>query len=554
MDILQSLGHMIWYVAIPFIVLLGVLVFVHELGHFLVARACGVRVEVFSLGFGKKLFQYKRGDTNYCLSLVPLGGYVKMFGEQPGDTIAPELRDVSFTHKHVLKRMAIVLAGPLMNFFFAILLFALVSLSGEERRPAVLGDIKAESSASVAGFRSGDRILAVAGRPVETWDQLQNVLNSYMGQEVLFRVQSQEDSSPREIKAPVVAAENPNPLETQKEVGVVEGFESLSKGTHVAVLKDSLLQSLGVKTGDQITSVNDKPIQFWRDLMTQLQGSAGQGTIAIGFTRVDPKSRKSENFTVNVRNAGPNLKAFGLESTDLYLAEVMKGSPAAKAGLLKGDRLVEISSKNLQSWDDVLQTIKGYDGSSGPLKFVILREGALKTLEITPQMTTHMNHLGKEEHRYTIGISPMISLTSEKAVVVTAAGIGPALASGYQKSYNYTVMTLLSFVRLAQGEISPKNVGGVISIGSAASESFKAGLSYFLQMMGIISISLFVINLLPVPVLDGGHLLFYTVELVKGSPVSLKKMELAQQVGLVLLMSLMLFALYNDFSRILGLY
>lgn len=555
MEFLSIIVNFITNVAIPFILLLGILVFVHELGHFLVARACGVRVEVFSLGFGKKLLQYRRGDTNYCISLIPLGGYVKMFGEQPGDSIAPELKNVSFTHKHVLKRIAIVLAGPMMNFLFAIFIFGLVATIGEEKKPAVIGDLKTESGAFNAGFRPGDKIVSVAGTEVQTWEQFQKVLNTQMGREVEFQVQAAQSTEPKTIKASVVSAENPNPLATSKVVGSVDGLQPLSKGTHVAVVKDSILASLGVKTGDRITSINEKPILFWRELEAELKQNAGNQNASIGFNRYDSKTEKSEDFTVNVKiPAAGTLESLGLENTDLYLAEVIKKSPAHNAGLLKGDRLVEISGVKLNSWDDVLSTIKSYNESSGALKVVVNREGEQKSLEITPQMTSHMNHLGQEEKRYTIGISPLVSMASEKSLVVKSSGLGSAVATGFEKSYDYTVMTLLSFVRLIQGDISPKNVGGIISIGSAASESYKAGMTYFMQMMGIISISLFVLNLLPIPVLDGGHLVFYTVELVKGSPMSLKKMELAQQVGLVLLMSLMLFALYNDFSRYLGLY
>lgn len=554
MDIILNFANSLWYTIIPFIVLLGVLVFVHELGHFLVARACGVRVEVFSLGFGKKLLQYKRGDTNYCISLVPLGGYVKMFGEQPGDQIPQEMKSVSFTHKTVLQRMAIVLAGPLMNFLFAILVFTLVAATGEEKKPAIIGDLAVQSKAFEAGFRPGDKILSIAGQPVTTWDQLQQLMNERIGSETDFQVTSAQSTEPKTLKAVVTSIENPNPLAPSKTAGTVEGLQPISKGTHVGILPGSILESLGVKTGDRITSVNGTEVSFWRDLETLIKQASTQEALSLGFSR-NTDEKASENFMVNVKAPkSGQLKDLGVESTDLYLAEVMKSSPAAKAGLLKGDRLVEISSKNLSTWEDVLSTIKSYNPDQGPLKVTVSRAGDLKTLEITPLMTSHMNHLGKEEKRFTIGISPMLFMATEKSLTVKADGVGQALASGVKKSWDFTVMTVLSFVRLIQGEISPKNVGGVISIGSAASESFKAGITYFLQMMGIISISLFVLNLLPIPVLDGGHLLFYSVELIKGSPVSLKKMELAQQVGLVLLMSLMLFALYNDFSRLLGLY
>ncbi len=556
MDTILNLAQNLWNTVIPFIVLLGVLIFVHELGHFLVARLCGVRVEVFSLGFGKKLLQYRRGDTNYCLSLIPLGGYVKMFGEQPGSEIAPELRKVSFTHKHVLKRIAIVLAGPLMNFVFAVFIFALVAGMGEEKKPAVVGDLTVESEAFQAGFRPGDKILSAGGKSLVTWEDLQGVLNENIGREIAFEVQGSNSQESKSILADVTASENPNPLAPSRIVGAIAGLQAVSRGTHVAILNNSVLASLNIKTGDQIKAINDKPVKFWREVETALRQTQPGQEMSFTFARTAEKSQGGEEFTVNLKSpqANEGLHSVGIEPTDLYLAEVIKNSPAQNAGLQKGDRLVQIGSTKLENWEDVINTIKAYDETSGPMEVVVFRNGQVLNYKIHPQMTSHMDHLGKEVKRFTIGIAPLISLATEDSLTVKAAGPVAAIARGYEKSYDFTVMTLLSFVRLIQGEISPKNVGGVISIGAAASESFKAGLNYFLQMMGIISISLFVLNLLPIPVLDGGHLVFYTVELVKGSPVSLKKMEMAQQVGIVLLMSLMLFALYNDFTRLLGLY
>ncbi|MFN8845987.1 MAG: RIP metalloprotease RseP [Bdellovibrionales bacterium] len=552
MEILLKLGHGFWYTVVPFILLLGVLVFVHELGHFLVARLCGVRVEVFSLGFGKKLLQYKRGTTNYCISLIPLGGYVKMFGEQPGDAISEELKSVSFTHKHVLKRMAIVLAGPIMNLLFAIFIFGVVALLGEEKRPAIIGDIPETSAAQLAGFKAGDVILKSNGIDVTNWEHFQTTLDEALGQKITLLVKS-GDESPREIIAQVTPTENPNPLASSRISGQIEGLQFSSRGSHVAILDGSLLEAIGLQTGDRISSINGKEIRFWRELENQLSGISIGNQVAIVAERRDEKTEKVEALTINfVMPEFKTLMDLGIESPELYLAHVFPKSPAALAGLALGDRLIAINEVKLSQWDQVLNTIKGQSESSGPINVSVIRNGEEKKFSIEPKMTAHMLPSGKEEKRFTIGISPLISLAGEKPILVKAAGFIPMLSRGVEKSYDYTVMTLLSFVRLIQGEISPKNVGGVISIGTAASESFKAGTNYFLQMMGIISISLFVLNLLPIPVLDGGHLVFYSVELIKGSPMSLAKMELAQQVGLVLLMSLMLFALYNDFYRLFG--
>jgi regulator of sigma E protease len=227
---------------VPFVLLLGILVFVHELGHFLVARLNGVKVEVFSLGFGKKLFQFKRGDTVYCLSLIPLGGYVKMFGEQPGEAISDELKAVSFTHKHVLQRISIVLAGPLMNLFFAVFIFGVVATIGEDKRPAVIGDVSTGSKAFDDGFRPGDQILKVSGVPVKTWDDLQVQLDLKVGQSIDIEVKTADETT-QILSSVVTTTENPNPLAPSKIAGTIDGLQFISKGSYVAIQPGSLFDS-----------------------------------------------------------------------------------------------------------------------------------------------------------------------------------------------------------------------------------------------------------------------------------------------------------------------
>jgi regulator of sigma E protease len=552
MEILSVITDFLSGKVVPFVVLLGILVFIHEFGHFIVARLNGVRVETFSLGFGKKIFQIKRGDTVYCLSLIPLGGYVKMFGEQPGDHISEADKPVSFTHKTVLQRISIVLAGPLMNLFFAVFLFALVAGLGEEKKPAILGDVAINSPAFEMGFRPGDQILKVAGQPVETWDDLQDRLDDAKNQSVQFEIKSKLKSEPTELSVQVGSTSNPNPLALSKTSGNIEGFQYYSNGSTVGIQKGSILDGLGIKTGDTLTSVNDQSVLYWREVEA-LDKTLNPGQqLNLVFERlVSEKTGKTDTLNINVQVPKEgNFASLGIEKSDLYLARVLEGSPASKAGLKENDKLVAINGVQLSEWDQVLSTIKNYAPEAGSVKFSILRDGQKSDLMITPQMTGHMTTGGREEKRYTIGIVPLIAMATEKSMIVKTTNPIKAIAIGTKKSYDMTVMTLMSFVRLISGEISSKNVGGILSIGQAASESFKAGFNYFIQMMGVISISLFVLNLLPVPVLDGGHILFYTIELIKGSPVSLKKMEIAQQVGLVLLMSLMLFALFNDVNRV----
>lgn len=552
---------------LSFVILLGVLIFVHELGHFLVARWCGVRVEVFSLGFGKKIFEYKKGDTNYCVSLIPLGGYVKMFGEQPsaGDLIGEgeqqrpmtaEEKKQSFTHKNVWQRIAVVLAGPIMNFIFAVFIFTVVSMLGENAKGPQIGDVSAGSAAEAQGFKSGDTILRANETDITTWDQFQTQMNSKLnsGSPLKVLVKRPGSDSSVAIEAKVSGTANLNPVSSEKVVGTIEGLNQLSRSSYVGVPVDSPMTLLGMKTGDRITAVNDTKISYFRDLDPALKQANVNEPLSLEIERAaELDAKKSEKINIqwkpSEKISAYSLETLKLESTDLYLGKIIKKTPADIAGFKQWDKVVSINSKSVKEWEDILNSIKSYSGSD-PLKVEVVRGVEKKSLEVIPQMTSQMLPNGVEDKRYTIGIVPLIMYSEPDFVTVKATNVFSGFEKALNRSIDMSVMTLAVFKKLITGEISRKNVGGVISIAQAAHDSFVSGITNFLMMMGFISINLFVLNLLPVPVLDGGHMVFYTIEVLKGSPLSLKKMEVAQQVGMVLLMSLMVFALFNDVSRV----
>jgi regulator of sigma E protease len=546
MEILMSWIQQGFIAVVPFVVLLGILIFVHELGHFLVARWCGVRVEVFSLGFGKKIFSYKKGDTTYALSIIPLGGYVKMFGEQPGDHISEADKKYSFTHKNVFQRIAVVLAGPLMNFFFAVLVFWALALIGEEMHKPMLGDIDANSPAYAMGFRSGDVI--------KTFEEFGKALNKLQNREIAVAVN--RDGAPAEVNAKVAAKPNPNILTIDDTVGDIDGINIFARGTNIGVEGTSPLYTVGLRTGDHITAINGKKITFWRDIEPTLKGISSTSALTLDIERpVDEKSDKTEKLSITL--AGGRVKNYTLSdlkigSTEMYISKVAPKSPAEAAGLQKGDQVVAIDGKKMAAWEDVVATIKNFSGQQESMNFDIIRAEMPLSLQIKPQMTSQMSPNGTEDKRYTVGVYPMVNFADIEPVIVKAVNPAMGLVRGFTRTVDVSVMMIMSFVRLIENKISPKNIGGVLSIGQAASETFKLGIDKFLQMMAFISVNLFILNLLPIPVLDGGHLVFYVVEAIKGSPMSLKKMEMAQQVGLVLLMSLMVFALFNDITRFLG--
>jgi regulator of sigma E protease len=534
---------------VPFIILLGFLIFVHELGHFLVAKWCGVSVEVFSLGFGKKILQKQVNETTYCISLIPLGGYVKMFGDEVGAEVSDRMKKYSFSHKTVWQRIAVVLAGPMMNFFFAIIIFSLVVMLGEEVRSTKIGDINPGTPAYNDGFRSGDEVLTANGQSLQTWDSFQTFLTNNNGNKVVIEVKREKTGLTEKIQTTSSLKPNQNLLSLDEYVGEIEGVSHNSKSSVIGVTHKSKAQAFGFQTGDKIVSINGKPVTYFRELEAMLSSLRGK-QVEFVIDRLGEKNPQNIKLTGDLPQFS-SLAAFGLESSDLFLSKIIAKTPAEDAGLKANDKIVSVNNVQPKNWDDVLNTVKSYSGKGG-LRIKVQREGEQKSFEITPQMTSHMNQHGAEEKRFTIGIVPWVINAPSTTLIISSKNPFTAFIRGTKKTVDVSVMTVVSFLRLIQTKISPKNLGGIISIGQAASETFKVGLTPFLQLMGIISVNLFILNLLPIPVLDGGHLLFYSIEALRGAPMSMRKMEIAQQIGLVVLMSLMVLSLFNDVSRFFG--
>lgn len=551
MDALIAVQSFLLETLVPFIILLGLLIFVHELGHFAVAKWCKVRVEVFSLGFGKKVLHFVHGHTTYCIAMIPLGGYVKMFGDDPNADIPEEDKKESFLHKPVSQRIAIVLAGPLMNFFFAILLFALVGLNGDKELSSTLGDIPSSSQAWKDGFRSGDKIKSINGAAVSTWDDVKRKLKDKSDQSLLFLVD--RDGSEVKVSSIPKLKENPDVLAWQEMVGQIGGLTPFSKASHIGLIHNSIAYQAGLRTLDQIVEVNSKKVKSWRNLELLFSSLSSDKEILLKVKRYHSKDN-IETLDIAIPAArlievqAISLNSLGILPSELFIFRAVEDMPAMKAGIQKGDKILSINEKTISKWEDVLSTVSGYTGSK-PLRFSVLRKGEEKKLKLTPKKNSFIDGQGQEITRFQVGVQPAIFQTADPFVFQTS-GFLETVSYGWNKTLHWTEFTILSFVRMLQSKISSKNIGGIFTIGQVASETFKLGLSPYLRIMAIISINLFILNLLPIPVLDGGHLLFFTLEALKGSPVSLRKIEVAQQIGLFILMGLMAFAIFNDITRI----
>lgn len=514
-----------------FIVFLGPLVFFHELGHFLFARLFGVRVEVFSIGFGPKIFRKKWGDTEYCVSAIPLGGYVKMFGDDPlnKESIEPDQRKYSFTFKNKWARFWIVLGGPLANFILAYVLFVGLFLGGEKVPELRVGMIPEQSVLYQAGLRPGDSFREFNGRQVLGPTDL-----ALDGQKQVESVVVQRGGELVEMSLPMTST---------------EFFEELVRYP-LALRKPYVVN----RQGESFLVFSESSPYSVRFSIDQLSLLEGEHTFII---RKVPEVFSEENlenqdieivdqFTMVLNERQDLFEALrnrGYVPRDVMVRNLLQGGPADKAGLEAKDTIVAVGGDPISSFEGLVAKLE--DLKKETIAVDIWRDGELLTKEITPEVRQE----GEKERRL-IGIYSSIEYVPYDFIETEPKGLFTALSLAVGRTWDVTLKTVEGFRMLFTAEVSLKTIGGPIAIGQVASDSFNTSLTYFFQLMALISINLGLINLLPIPVLDGGHIMFILLEAINRGPISRRKMEIAQQVGLSLLLLLMVGAIFNDVSRL----
>lgn len=419
---------------IYFLIVIGILVFVHELGHFIMAKRAGVRVEKFSLGMGPKLVGYKKGGTEYIISALPIGGYVKMAGENPDEepTGAPD----EFQAKTVWQRAKIAASGPLTNILLAFIVMPLVFMIGTYAEgPAKVGYVEKGSPAEKAGFRAGDVIEEINGRKISSW-----------------------------TKALSLIAVNPD--------------------TDVTVDLD--------REGEK------KALILRPAIATELK---------IGMSGLVP------DMPAEVGRFRPGL-------------------PAEKAGLKIHDRIIAVDGKTVYHWNQFSTLVKESKGKT--LRLTIEREGKRIEKSVTPLM---------DGGRYVIGVEPFVRLVFKKY------GFVESVQLGFQKTIEAIDLTFITLKKLLSFGLSIKTLGGPVMIAQMSGQAAAAGLSTFLSLLAVISISLGILNLLPIPVLDGGLILFLIIEAIRKKPLTRRTMEISQSIGAAVLITLIAVVSYNDIMR-----
>lgn len=452
----------LWNTA-AFIVALGILVTIHEFGHFWVARYCNVKVERFSIGFGKSLWQRVGQDgTQYSIGMIPLGGYVKMLDSRVDD-IAENEQHFAFDRKSVLQRAAIVVAGPVFNFIFAIAVYWIVFLIGTPVVKPIIGVVTPHSIVAQAGIEPGMELKAVAGVETTDWEAVNMALVSHLGEKQI-----------------ALTLAMPSKVEQNRAQTVIKTLDL--QDWNLDINNDSIIESLG-------------------------------------FVPYSPA-------------ASTTLRYVGV------------GSAAERAGVKVGDRIIGVDQQSIVEWQQLVDMIQQRPGQTFPLQ--IERDGQQFTLNITPDVS----QLENGDKIGLIGVSPKIDDWPENYRFNLQFGPIDSLVKAINKTGQVVSLTISMLKKLVVGIIGLDSLSGPISIAKGAGATADYGLVYFLSFLSLISINLGIINLVPLPMLDGGHLLFLTIEAVIGRPVSEKVQEVGYRIGSVIIFSLMALAIFNDFARL----
>ena len=452
-DSIYLFAQKIWW----FLIVLGILVTFHEFGHFLAARWVGVKVLKFSLGFGPKIFGRTVGDTEYLVSAIPLGGYVKLFGEDATEPISLKDQQQSFSHQALSHKMLIVAAGPGFNFLLTYLIFTIWLAAGSPLFVPTFQDItpqveaiKPGSPSDVAGLKVGDRIIRANEEDISTYGELSEAVERSQG-----------------------------------------------KRMTIDVLRDDQIKTLFIK----------------------------------------PESQP------NPQNPEETIYLLGIEAYAPVVGEVVPDTPAMEAGLESGDRIIEIEGQAIHTWSQMTEIVRNQPGQTLNLK--VKRKDQILSVTVTPAPQEIPTEGGQTQVIGKIGI-----ILSGRSVM-SASSIFLAPIEGVVATWKWAELTLVGVYKLLVGEISTKNLGGPLMIASVSGEHAEQGISNVIFLIAVLSMNLGILNLLPIPILDGGHLFFFTCEAILGRPLGERSREVAQQVGLVVLFSIMIYATWNDITRLL---
>ena len=545
-------------IVFAFVLLLSILIFVHELGHFLVARACGVRVLKFSIGFGPPIrigrFQlsWKRNGTEYVIAWFPLGGFVKMLGENPDEVDDPEALahpDEALGSQPLWQKLAIVFAGPVMNLVLPVFVFMVTLAIGVPNPESVIGSIEPGSPAARAGLVPGDRVTQVGDEKITWWGDFEEAVRLRPGEELPVQVARSDGT--RELTLAVEKRATFDELGQPVDAGWVgAGFRRVASMLGIPSA-DSPAFAAGLRSGDVVKSVGSSVVESWEDLASAYAAAGSAGTVRLQVERAHTEASasataKPESLELEVP-ALASLEALGAVPANVVIERVVEGAPAEQAGLRTGDLILSVDGAALGSFMTFEQTVRTSQGR--PLEIDYARDGALAHVTLTPRVVQEDVGLGIKEPRYRVGIVPR--LTSLQGAVGLDRERNPVEA--FPRAVGMTVDFTRSFLKglgmIVTGQVSRNQIAGPIGIAEIADSAMQQGWHAYLMILVVISINLGILNLLPIPILDGGQALLFTIEALRRGPLSLRTREIVQQLGFTVLILIMGLAFWNDLSR-----
>lgn len=567
-----------------FVLFVSILIFIHEFGHFAFAKLFGVKVLTFSIGFGPKLLKVRGRETEYCLGILPFGGFVKMLEEgKAREAILPEERHRTFESQALWRRVVIVLAGPAMNLVFPMALYTSVYLEDREFLPPTVGTVQPGKPADGKLF-PGDTILSVGGEAVSSFPEVQRAFATRAG--VPMRLEVDRDG--KTVDVTVTAADEvevvePRELELYEHVGRIGIAPTFAAPVIGIARADSPAFRAGLRTFDRITAVNGRKVDTFVDLTRVLSQNRGDNVvltyvrpasapralggladIAVLETGIASLSPRPRAEGVVVRENDPDWRAkdvlerSGIETAEMYVAFVPEGSSEWRAGLRAGDRITHLDGVAQRMWkvdrrgghalDDTTMVGQLLRDPNRVHELVWTRDGERMSGTFQVRKERWDDELGQHYERYVFRTTHWLPRAQSK-LVPNPHPVLYAVKRGALETKNAIKFIVVGFVRILQGRVSLATVSGPITLYDVAGDAGAKGTTYFVWAMAVTSVNLGLINLMPIPVLDGGHLLLFLLEWVRKRPVSLRARELSSLVGMSVLVLLMLIAFKNDVTR-----
>lgn len=542
-----------------FLLLVGVLVSIHELGHFVAAKLLDVKVLRFSLGFGPAIARVAGRETEYQIGIVPLGGYVRLYGEDPAEPVADGDRHRSFSEKALWRRLVIVFAGPAANLLCPLVIYFFFFYGHTVVPAAVIGDTFAGGPAAAAGLAPGDRVLDIDGKPVRYWEDLERTVATQAGKSLKFKVRRGSREFDTYVMPRQVTMRERNGVRTEQ--GMI-GVSQAPFRAQVGVLDTrSAAAQAGLQTGDLVISVGGESVGSWGELSAALARNAKRAQVAylrphrtgLGAAEVKIFAPDAAYLVPDFRTNpdGSREIVTGLVSAEFFVAAVEPGSPAERTGLRPGDLIATLDGKPVTHWLQFDQALQADPGRAFALAW--LRPGAgggaTDHVGVLQQERRHLeDEYGHDYQRLVFGATNDFRPGQGEMVPIEGRFV---YAAGHAASRTGATISEMvrGFVSIIGGHMPRDNVGGPIMMYRIASVSGAKGWDYFLLMIALISVNLGLINLLPIPILDGGHLVVFAIEGVRRRRLSPRMREAVVLAGLAVIVSLTVLALRNDIVR-----